>query len=80
MRGGIVFGGTCDSKASRRRMHGTCQEDFSFKSQFRVIICATHKAEPSVLSLCKLSGVKLCTLFGVSPRQQPRDSGRMDFE
>jgi hypothetical protein len=79
MRGGIVFGGTCDSKASTADARD-CQEDSPFKSQFWVIICVTHKAEPSVLSLCKLSGVKLCALFGVSPRQQPRDSGRVDFE
>ena len=26
------------------------------------------------VSLCKLNGVRLCTLFGVSPRQQPRMS------
>jgi hypothetical protein len=32
------------------------------------------------VSLCKLSGAVLCTLFDVSPRQKPRDSGWMDFE
>jgi hydrophobic/amphiphilic exporter-1 (mainly G- bacteria), HAE1 family len=32
------------------------------------------------VSLCKLCGVVLCTLFGVSPRQQSRDGGRVDFE
>ena len=32
------------------------------------------------VSLCNLFGVVFCTLFGVSPRQQSRDGGRVDFE
>ena len=32
------------------------------------------------LSLCKLSGVKPCALFGVSTGEQPLDGGRVDFE
>ena len=31
------------------------------------------------VSLCKLSGVELCTLFGVSPRQQPRAGAPIAF-
>src|SRR6202167_5093714 len=38
-----------------------------------------HRPTLSKVSLCKLSGVKLCTLFGVSPRQQSRDGGRVDL-
>ena len=34
----------------------------------------------SNLSLSGLFGVKLCTLIWRSPRQQPRDGGRVDFE
>ena len=40
-----------------------------------------HAPAPKTqLSLCKLFGVELCTLFSVSPRQEPRDGGGMDFE
>ena len=34
----------------------------------------------AIVSFCKLNGVKLCTLFGVSPRQQSRDGSGVDFE
>ena len=43
-------------------------------------ILARNEFVTAWLSLCKLNGVKLCTLFGVSPRQQSRDGGRVDFE
>ncbi len=35
---------------------------------------------PAHVSLCKRSGVVLCMLSGVSPRQQSRDRGRVNFE
>jgi hypothetical protein len=53
-----------------------------FKNENELLSCLKWQGqnETVVCHFAKLGGAKLCTLFGVSPRQQPRDGGGIDFE